>query len=38
LKAELGWSDASGDDDTYPLQEHAVVEVTDDEVRLRERP
>lgn len=33
IKAKLGWEDV--DDDTYPLQESEVSEVTDDEIRLR---
>ncbi|WP_050032422.1 hypothetical protein [Halorubrum halophilum] len=33
IKASLGWEDV--DDDTYPLQDSEVSEVTDDEIRLR---
>jgi hypothetical protein len=34
VKSKLGWADT--DEETYPLQEASVSEVTDDEVRLRE--
>ena len=34
VKSKLGWGDR--DEDTYPLQEASVSEVTDDEVRLRD--
>lgn len=34
IKAKLNWGDA--DEDTYPLEEEHVAEVTDDEVRLRQ--
>jgi hypothetical protein len=34
VKSKLGWADT--DEETYPLQEASVNEVTDDEVRLRE--
>jgi hypothetical protein len=34
VKSKLGWGDT--DEDTYPLQEASVSEVTDDDVRLRE--
>jgi hypothetical protein len=33
IKAKLGWEDV--DEDTYPLQENEVSEITDDEIRLR---
>ncbi|UPW02068.1 PRC-barrel domain containing protein [Halorussus gelatinilyticus] len=33
LKATLDWGDR--DDDTFPLREEQVDEITDDEVRLR---
>ena len=33
VKAKLGWEDV--DEDTYPLQDDQVSEVTDDEIRLR---
>lgn len=33
IKATLGWEDT--DEDTYPLQESAIEQVTDDEIRLR---
>lgn len=33
VKAELGWADI--DEDTYPLQEQAITDVTDDEIRLQ---
>jgi hypothetical protein len=33
VMSKLGWADA--DEDTYPLQESAIAEVTDDEIRLR---
>lgn len=32
IKATLGWEGTN--EDTYPLQEHAVDRVTDDEIRL----
>ncbi len=32
IKARLGWAET--DEETYPLQEETVAEVTDDEVRL----
>ena len=32
LRSMLGWSD---DEDAYPLQEAAVAEVTDGEIRLK---
>ncbi|WP_129114266.1 PRC-barrel domain containing protein [Halegenticoccus tardaugens] len=32
IMSKLGWSDA--DEDSYPLQENAVGEVADDEIRL----
>lgn len=35
LEAKLGWTDASDEEDAYPLQEEAVSRVTSDEVRLR---
>lgn len=35
LEAKLGWTDASDEEDAYPLQEEAVSRVTTDEVRLR---
>ena len=34
LMSKLGWADA--DEDTYPLQEESIAEVTDDEIRLRD--
>lgn len=34
IQAKLGWGDR--DEDTYPLQDHSVSRVTDDEVRLEE--
>ncbi|GAA0673490.1 PRC-barrel domain containing protein [Natronoarchaeum mannanilyticum] len=33
LKSKLGWGDT--DDDTYPLQEEMIEDVTDDEIRVR---
>lgn len=33
LKSKLGWGDT--DDDTYPLQESMIEDVTDDEIRVR---
>jgi len=33
LKSKLGWSDT--DEDTYPLQENMIEDVTDDEIRVR---
>lgn len=33
LKSKLGWADA--DEDTYPLQDETIEEVTDDEIRIR---
>ena len=33
IKSKLGWGDV--DEDTYPLQQVDVAEVTGDEVRLR---
>lgn len=33
IRAALGWAD---DEDAYPLQEAAVAETTDDEIRLRD--
>lgn len=35
LLSKLGWADR--DDDTYPLQENTIEEVTDDEIRLKTR-
>ncbi|MFC4359864.1 PRC-barrel domain containing protein [Halobium salinum] len=32
IKSKLGWGDA--DEDTFPLQEAKVAEVSDDQVRL----
>jgi len=34
VKSKLGWGDR--DEDTYPLQEASVEEITNDEVRLRD--
>ncbi|MBX0297199.1 PRC-barrel domain containing protein [Haloarcula nitratireducens] len=34
LKTSLGWDDVD-EEEGYPLQEEAVEEVTDDEIRLR---
>ncbi len=34
IRAKLGWEDT--DEETYPLQDHAVSRVTDDEVRLEQ--
>ncbi len=34
IMSKLGWSDR--DEETYPLQEESIEEVTDDEIRLRE--
>jgi len=33
IKAKLGWGDA--DEDTYPLDNDDVMEVTDDRIRLQ---
>ena len=33
IKSKLGWGDR--DEDTYPLQEDSIEEITDDEIRLR---
>lgn len=33
VMSKLGWADA--DEDTYPLQESSIEEITDDEIRLR---
>lgn len=33
VKSKLGWGDA--DEDTYPLPDNSIEEVTDDEVRIR---
>lgn len=33
VKARLGWADI--EEDTYPLQEQTIADVTDDEVRLQ---
>ena len=33
VKSKLGWGDR--DEDTYPLQEESVEEITDKKVRLR---
>ena len=33
LKSKLGWGDT--DEDTYPLQENMIEDVTDDEVHVR---
>ena len=33
VMSKLGWGDA--DEDTYPLQEETIEDVTDDEIRLR---
>ena len=33
VKSRLGW--AERDEDTYPLQESSIDEITDDEIRLR---
>ncbi|MFC6731222.1 MULTISPECIES: PRC-barrel domain containing protein [unclassified Haladaptatus] len=33
LMSKLGWADR--DEDTYPLQENAIGEITDDEIRLQ---
>lgn len=32
IKSKLGWGDR--DEDTYPLQEESISEITDDEIRL----
>ncbi|MFC6837287.1 PRC-barrel domain containing protein [Halomarina ordinaria] len=32
VMSKLGWGDS--DEDTYPLQEASIAEVTDDEIRL----
>jgi hypothetical protein len=34
IKSKLGWTEGTGDEETYPLQEEAIETVTDDEVRL----
>lgn len=34
IKAAMGWEDV--DDDTYPLQEEEVDEITNEEIRLRQ--
>ncbi|MFC4988725.1 hypothetical protein [Saliphagus infecundisoli] len=34
IRAKLGWEDTN--EETYPLQDHAVSRVTDDEVRLEQ--
>ena len=34
IMSKLGWGDR--DEDTYPLQEASIAEITDDEIRLRE--
>jgi hypothetical protein len=36
LMAKIGWADGKEDAESYPLQEEAIQQVTDDEVRLRE--
>lgn len=33
VKSKLGWGDA--DEDTYPLQDETIEEITDDEIRLQ---
>lgn len=33
IKAKLGWEET--DEDTYPLQENAIQEVTDDQITVR---
>lgn len=33
LKAQLGWGDT--DEETFPLQEQEITNVTDDEIRLQ---
>ena len=35
IEAKLGWTDASEEEGTYPLQEETIETVTDDEIRLR---
>lgn len=35
ISSKLGWGDR--DEDTYPLQEDSIDEITDDEVRLKSR-
>lgn len=34
MRSKLGWGDA--DEDTYPLKDDDVTEITDDEVRVRQ--
>lgn len=35
LKAKLGWGNTAEDLETYPLEEHMVEQVGDNEIRLR---
>ncbi len=35
IMSKLGWGDR--DEDTYPLQEASIAEITDDQIRLREQ-
>lgn len=36
IMSKLGWSDETERDETYPLAEDSVVEITSDEVRVTE--
>lgn len=36
IKANFGWGDT--DEETYPLQDETIAEVTDNEVRLQSLP
>jgi hypothetical protein len=36
IMSKLGWSDETEHDETYPLSDESVVEVTSDEVRVEE--
>ena len=35
IQSKLGWGDQ--DEDTYPLQDESIEEITDDEIRLKSR-
>lgn len=35
LKSRLGWGNQAEDEDTYPLEEHMVEQVQEDEILIR---
>jgi len=37
LRTKLGWGNGAEEVETYPLEEHMVAQVRDDEIRLRDK-